>query len=112
MPFHVRLFSWLMKTSSDRKRRKCKALAHIHTVEAILRRWDPIEVRPGEFAPADEYDSYAPHIVSMVIGGCSIGQLSQHLEHLRTRTMGVEANRKRDLRIAIDIVRALRTKAD
>jgi hypothetical protein len=101
-----------MKTSSDRKRQKRQALAHIHTVEAILRRWDPIGVRPGEFAPADEYDDYAPHIVSMVIGGCTIAQLSQHLGHIRTHTIGVEANRKRDLRIAIDIVRALRDKAE
>jgi hypothetical protein len=101
-----------MKTTSDRKRQKRQALAHIHAVEAILRQWDSIGVRSGEFAPADEYDGYAPHIVSMVIGGCSIAQLTQHLEHLRTCTMGVQANRKRDLRIAIDIVRALRTKAD
>ena len=34
-------------------------------VEGILRRWDPIGVRPGELAPIDEYDSYAPHIVSI-----------------------------------------------
>jgi hypothetical protein len=100
-----------MVTSGDRKQRKRQALAHVHAVEAILRRWDPIGVRPGEFAPADEYDSYAPHIVTMVIGGCTIAQLSQHLEHLRTRTIGVEANRKRDLRIAIDIVNVLRAKA-
>ena len=101
-----------MVTSSDRKRQKRQALEYIHAVEAILRRWDPIGVRPGEFAPADEYASYAPHIVTIVIGGCSVAQLSQHLEHLRTHTIGVEANRKRDLRIAIDIVRALRTQAD
>jgi hypothetical protein len=101
-----------MVTSSDRKKRKSKAVEQIHAVEAILRRWDPIGVRPGEFAPADEYDSYAPHIVTMVIGGCTIAQLSQHLGHLRTHTIGVEANRKRDLRIAIDIVNALRAKKE
>jgi hypothetical protein len=47
----------------------------------------------------------------MVIGGCTIAQLSQHLGYLRTRVIGVEANRKRDRRIAIDIVDALRAKA-
>ena len=99
-----------MVTTSDRKRQKRQALEKVHAVEAILRRWDPIGVSPGGFAPADEYDSYAPHIVSMVLGGCSIAQLAQHLEHLRTCVIGVEANRKRDLRIAIDIVQALRTK--
>jgi hypothetical protein len=101
-----------MITSSDRKKRKSQALEQIHAVEAILRRWDPIGVRPGEFAPADEYDSYAPHIVTMVIGGCTITQLSQHLGQLRTHIIGVEANRKRDLRIAIDIVQALRAKKE
>jgi len=100
-----------MVTPSDRKKRKRQALTQVHAVQEILRRWDPIGVCPGEFAPADEYDSYAPHIVSMVIGGCSIAQLSQHLEYLRTHTIGVEANRKRDLRIAIDIVHALRPQA-
>jgi len=101
-----------MVTPSDRKRQKRQALVYVHTVEAILRRWDPIGVRPGEFAPADEYDSYAPHIVSMVLGGCTIAQLAQHLTHLRTCVIGVEVNSKRDLRIAIEIVRALRDKAD
>ena len=100
-----------MATPSDRKRQKRQALEKVHAVEAILRRWDPIGIRPGKFAPADEYDSYAPHIVSMVIGGCTVAQLTHHLEHLRTHTIGVEANHKRDLRIAIDIVRTLRAQA-
>ena len=78
---------------------------------AILRRWDPIGVRPGEFAPADEYDSYAPHIVSLVVGGCSIAQLSQHLEDLRIRTIGVEANGERDGETAAEIVRTLRIRS-
>jgi hypothetical protein len=96
--------------AGNRKDRKRAAMAHVARVQDILRRWDPIGVRPGEFAPADEYDDYAPHIVSMVIGGSTIAKLSEHLEHLRTHTMGIKANRKRDMRIAIEIVRALRAQ--
>ena len=51
--------------------RKRQATEQIRAVEAVLRRWDPIGVEPGISGPADEYDSYAPHIVSMVLGGAS-----------------------------------------
>ena len=57
----------------DRKVLKNAAMADIRIAESILRRWDPIGVEPGKFAPADEYDSYAPHIVSMVNSGCKPG---------------------------------------
>src|SRR5439155_13174662 len=59
----------------DRSSRKRDTTKRISAVQDILKRWDPIGVRPGEVAPADEYDGYAPHIVSMVAGGCSIDDL-------------------------------------
>ncbi len=59
-------------------------------------------------ARADEYDSYAPHIVSMVAQGCSIEQLSNHLERLRTETMEMEANPQRDRDVASEILGELR----
>jgi len=46
----------------DRKALENAAMADIRIVESILRRWDPIGVEPGELGPADEYDSYAPHM--------------------------------------------------
>lgn len=76
-------------SAPDHKSRKNAAMADIRVVEAILRRWDPIGVEPGVAAPADEYDSYAPHIVSMVKGGCTVQVLAAHLESLATETMGM-----------------------
>jgi hypothetical protein len=79
----------------------------IARVAAILRRWDPIGVAPGQFAPADEYDGYAPHIVSMVRQGCSCADLQAHLGHLRRNIIGVEPNDRKDEDTAREIVVAL-----
>jgi hypothetical protein len=49
----------------DKAARRRDALRRISVVEEILRRWNPI----GQLVPADEYDGYAPHIVSMVAQG-------------------------------------------
>jgi len=84
---------------------------HVVTVQEILRRWDPIGVQPGELAPADEYDSYAPHIVSMVAQDCSSEQLRAHLETFRTDTISVGAHRQRDWEIAVEIIEAIRGRA-
>lgn len=97
-------------SSRKTKMLKKKAVAQIRTVEEILRRWDPIGILPGDFAPADEYDDYAPHVVSLVAGGISIEQLTQHLENVRTQVIGVEANRDHDCKIAKAILRSLRFK--
>ena len=53
-------------TSDDSKVRKRGAMVRVRAVEEILRRWDPIGVEAGKLAPLDEYDRYAPHIVSLV----------------------------------------------
>lgn len=76
-------------SASDRKELKNAAMTDIRSIEAILRRWDPIGVEPGKVAPADEYDSYAPHIVSMVKSGCTVEELATHLEHLSAEWMGL-----------------------
>jgi hypothetical protein len=94
-----------------KKERKRAAMDCVAKVQAILRRWDPIGVQPGELAPADEYDSYAPHIVSMVAQGCSREQLRAHLGTLRTDTIGVGEHRQKDSEIAGEIMEAIRGKA-
>jgi len=83
----------------------------VSMVQDILRRWDPIGIAPGEFGPADEYDGYAPHIVSMVVQGCSTEELSKHLEVIRVETIGVEVNPDRDREIAGEILKAIRDRA-
>jgi hypothetical protein len=52
-------------TAQDKQVLKRSTMSEISVVADILRRWDPINVQPGTVGPADEYDSYAPHIVSM-----------------------------------------------
>ena len=94
-------------TSLEQKTLKSDAIANIRIVEAILRRWDPVGVKPGQFAPADEYDSYAPHVVSMVAGGCSPEDLAAHLEYLSINTLGVGSNCSASAKFAAEIIRTL-----
>lgn len=94
--------------SVDHKARKNAAVAKIRLVEEILRRWDPIGVQPGTMAPADEYDSYAPHMVSMVEGGCTVEELASHLGDLSSKTMGVGSNIKANATFAAQIIDVLR----
>jgi hypothetical protein len=96
-------------SSQDHNSRKNAAMTHVRLVEEVLRRWDPIGVQPGTFAPADEYDSYAPHIVSMVEHGCTMEELAGHLERLSAESMGVGSNLKTSQKFAAQIVRILRT---
>lgn len=74
-------------------------------VEEVLRRWDPIGVARGDLAPADEYDSYAPHVVSLLSGGTSVTELAGHLEHVRTVTIGLAADPARDTKCAEELIR-------
>jgi hypothetical protein len=91
-------------TNPHRRNAKKTAVAAIHAVEAMLRTWDPIGIAPGEFAPADEYDSYAPRIVSLLTAGASVEGLANHLERIRTGVMGLAPDRGRDLACAEELV--------
>ena len=95
-------------SSPELKMRKNAAKVRIRLVEELLRRWDPIGVEPGTMAPADEYDSYAPHMVSMVEGGCTVEELAAHLDDLSTTTIGVGSNPKASASYAAQIIEVLR----
>ena|SRR5687767_15315732 len=92
----------------DHKSRKNAAIAKIRLVEEILRRWDPVGVQPGMLAPPDEYDSYAPHMVSMVEGGCTVEELASHLGDISSAAIGVGSNLKANATFAAQIVEVLR----
>lgn len=98
-------------SSDNHKARKKEVMSRVRVVQAILRRWDPMDLAPGEFAPADEYDSYAPHIVSIVAQGCSVEQLLGHLQKLRTGMVCMRNNPKRDMDFAREIIAKLRSDA-
>ena len=91
----------------ERKAAKSRAMRQVLAVQAILRRWDPLGVAPGELSPADEYDSYAPHIVSLVVHGASVERLREHLLQLRTEMFGLEHDAERDGEFARAIVDAV-----
>jgi len=86
--------------------------ADIVAVQEILRRWDPIGIEPGVVGPADEYDSYALILVSMVYNGCTLEEITSHLEHLAIETMALGSSsrltKEQDAAIAAEIVSVVR----
>ena len=51
--------------------------------------WDPIGVR-SMGGPADEYDSYAPTVLRMLLSGATEEELVAHLYAIETDQMGLE----------------------
>ena len=91
----------------NRNSQKRRAMTQIRAVEAVLRRWDPIGTVPGIAGPADEYDGYAPHIVTMALAGASAHDLALHLSKLRTRSMGLREDPASDEVFALEVIEAL-----
>jgi hypothetical protein len=79
----------------------------IKAVKAILRRWDPIGVfnDTEDAAPADEYDSYAPRILSLLYSGASAAEVAAHLNDVRTNSIGLPPHPNIDEGIAAELVR-------
>ena len=88
-----------------RKLRKGQALARVAAVAAILRKWDPLLVMA--LAPKDEYDAYAPPIVTLVTEGANAWRVAQHLTKLQSDQLGVTATPAESLKVATEIVEAL-----
>ncbi len=69
----------------------------IRAIRQVLRaEWDPI----GCGVPADEYDSYAPGILRLLVDRADKDHLTDHLYELETIAMGLPGNREHDARIA------------
>jgi len=58
---------------------------------ALLRSWDPIGVRNKPEA-RDEYDSYIPRIVEMLLSDADQYALGRHLSRLEYSSMGLPGN--------------------
>jgi hypothetical protein len=58
--------------------------------------WDPIGVH-GEPNARDEYDSYVPHVYSLLQSGATADQIADHLEEIATERMGLKSNKKHSL---------------
>jgi hypothetical protein len=51
----------------------------------LLTEWDPI----GCGVPDDEYDSYIPTIIRMIVDNCDAHPLAEHLFRLESESMGL-----------------------
>jgi hypothetical protein len=91
-----------MRNSS--KDAKKQAMADIAYVQGILRIWDPIGIFPGDVGPMDEYDSYAPQLVTLLRGGATVDKIQDRLGEIRTRSMGLPAYPQKDRLIADQLV--------
>lgn len=76
----------------DKKMQKKRAAEQVQAVQSILREWDPMGLAPRAMAPADEYDAYAPAIVSLISKGATLVELTDHLDGLRTPDTSVRVS--------------------
>lgn len=68
--------------------------AEVRAAADVLRRdWDPIGAGQMPDLPRDEYDSYAPHVVSMIAHGATDADLAVYLNLLETEVIDVASGR-------------------
>jgi hypothetical protein len=88
-----------------RSKRRRELDAGVRAAADVLRRdWDPIGggLVPG--LPADEYDLYAPHVVSMLENGDTDRAIASYLKQLEDQT--IECGSGRDLLVVAARLRA------
>jgi hypothetical protein len=79
--------------------------AEVRAAADVLRReWDPIGGGETPDLPTDEYDSYAPHVVSMIAKGKPDADIAIYLNHLETEIIEVASGR--DLVVVARLLRA------
>ena len=69
--------------------------SRVTTVEDALRHWDPIgviDLRLEDGLPPNEYDSYAPEILSRLEAGADGKQIAQQLANIRSSQIGLGNN--------------------
>ena len=74
------------------KELKKQAMSDLRRIQKILQQWDPIGVIDDLIEsglPPDEYDSYAPAILTMLKQGASVQDIASHLGQIQTVTMGL-----------------------
>ena len=72
----------------------------------ILHAWDPIGVYDDpEHAPAgEEYDSYVPAVIALLLRDADIEEIASHLSAIRTANMGLEPNDGADRNTAVTLM--------
>ena len=82
-------------------------------VRKILARWDPLGVIDSleeDGLPPDEYDSYAPAILTMLRGGATQDAIVQHLRLIQVRSMGLASSPDHDRWIADQLLEWWRSR--
>jgi hypothetical protein len=74
---------------------------------ALLNDWDPIGVKHLPEAQ-DEYDSYAPHIYTLLITGRPHQEIFDYLWKIQTERMGLTSDRQATERFAERLIRIRR----
>jgi hypothetical protein len=64
---------------------------HSRINEVLHYIWDPIGVR-GEPNARDEYDSYVPHVYTLIQNAATAEQIADHLDKIATERMGLNSN--------------------
>ena len=77
-----------MNKPDDRRRLRFAIRA---AAEALRKDWDPIGHGKIDVLPQDEYDSYAPRVVSLIESGASDEAIADYLAELESDVIGVGA---------------------
>ena len=89
---------------SSRKAALAEAERYLTAIKAaLLREWDPIGVK-GVPEAQDEYDSYAPHIYTL-LPTRPLHEFSDYLWRLETEHMGLTGDRQATERFAERLMR-------
>jgi hypothetical protein len=83
-----------------------RILAEKQIQRVLLTVWDPIGVKDIPEAQ-DEYDSYAPHVYSLLKSGRSDQQIAQELLYIATETMGLSGPTLEDMRPTVEALRQI-----
>jgi hypothetical protein len=88
--------------SRDEQKRLYKTISRLLWTD-----WDPI----GCGVPEDEYDSYVPAILTMLMSGVDKHRLAEHLYEIETVTMCLQGDMKRDIVVAERLLQLVRPSA-
>jgi hypothetical protein len=76
--------------------------------EVFLRAWNPI----GFAVPEDEYDSYMPGVLKLLLQGADAQEISNRLYTLETVSMGMPGDRERSMRVAGRLLSLIRGRPE
>ena len=91
-------------------RDKYKALVPIvHRI--LLEHWDPIGVNEAPEAQ-DEYDSYVPGVIALLINGSPAETIAAHLGRIVVEMIGLRPNLERDMNVADQLLSAAKDRLE